>query len=334
MKQVSQESIVLVGSNGRKLQCQSAYGSHFGYNSRYELIVQGITKHPLFVDDFERSTVIIITTEANTYHLHGWLLSLKHQILPAGEHQFKLTIGCSLHQLDNESGQAIYRDMTVETIIQNLLAPYEIEAEYDFEGLNHPLTYTAQAGTSDYHFLIRFCITYGIIFFFHQDEDDAKLYFTNKSQKRATYHLTFNPRNGLAESTGFAHNLHYSQFCLQASVYLRGSKEDDPHTVFSHKTKNLTSIQGNGKLKLSHTLVTDSQKECVKQAELIQQQLDWQREWVKLDVAGKILTTGGVVHIEGYPNQQLGRPFQVIEQRFSIDKSPSKNTHGLHVTIF
>ena len=316
----SPKLIYLSGKNGQSIPCQRFSFSGLGLNARYTFTVEGVTTKPLHMREFQQATLSFFI-DHKPYVLHGALLSLKQTVSHTPQSHFIFEFGNALHQLNNVAHQRLFIDMMPGEMIQNLLSEYKISAQFQIQKAWHRIPYTAQGGVSDYDFLLRICADYGLFFYFRHDESGVQLHITDEHICANEYRLPFNPNNGMNDNQAVITALTYKTMKLAQDVCLRGASEDNPALVWRSQTTNKTETPGNGTLRLSHPFVVYTESDCTRHAVLLQQQLDNQREWLQVEVAGLMLQAGDCIQLQGHPVKRANGFFRVLQASGSLNTS-------------
>ncbi|GGI83829.1 contractile injection system protein, VgrG/Pvc8 family [Legionella impletisoli] len=329
--QQARSPVKVEGLNGHILLCQSMQMIHLGLNSPYTIILTGVTHSFLDIRHFRNCTVHVVDTSA-VYH--GELVSLEQEVSDRGEAHFKLQLASSLHRLRHAANHAVFIDQSPVEILQAICKTNHIKAKFNLKNLEYRLPYTVQGDVSDYDFLLHVCMMHGIVFYYRHDQHEARLHFTNDAYHEECHELVFNPGNGLVNSKNTMTSIRYWQVKLPEMICLKGSQEGNPDVVFHHQTTNQTSIVGHGSLHLNYPIGFESQEDCVRYANQLQHQLDWQREWVKTEVVGLALQAGDRVMITNHPAPILNRSFRVLNVCASMDGSESNFSHPAKTTAY
>ncbi|WP_133130910.1 contractile injection system protein, VgrG/Pvc8 family [Legionella yabuuchiae] len=330
MQQAS-SSVKVVGSNGHVLPCQTIQILHLGLNARYTLILTGVTHSPLDIRHFQFASAHVLDS-SSVYH--GELLSLEQDVVCRGEARFKLQLGCSLHRLSQSAHHALFIDQTPVEILKAICKTNHLNATFAVQGLEQRLPYLAQGEVSDYDFLRQVCMSHGIVFYYRHEQNEAKLHFTNSNYQEQHHDLIFNPGNGLVNRHNAITSLRYWQVSLPETISFKGSQEGNPDTVFKHQTQNQTSIPGSGALHLVHPTRFENQEACEGYAKRLQQQLDWQREWVNIEVTGLNLQAGDCLTLSNHPDLTVNRSFRILDVCASLDGTKTEVAHPAKSTAY
>ncbi len=220
-------------------------------------------------------------------------------------------MGASLFQLDNDVSEAVYVNKTPKEIIRNVLKDNQIEATLSLDDLTQPLPYISQGGVSDYDFLLRLCMEFGIVFYYRHNKQGSRLYFTQSHYRSDKRRLCFNPSNGMLPSKGHIDHLRHIHFSLPNHVYVRGLSAENPQVVFNHQTLCEKEDCAAQAILLSHPKPFSSQADCEQYAKLLQAQLDWQREWVVINLLNANVQVADLIQIENHPKISIKTYYRV-----------------------
>ncbi|KTD23336.1 contractile injection system protein, VgrG/Pvc8 family [Legionella londiniensis] len=334
MELASHAAAAVTGNQGCIIYANHISWENFGLNSRYRITVCGLTPKKLCREDYGKARIQFGKISHLIYD--GELLSLTQKHLGQDGFEFKLVFGSSLHRLENSVQHRLYIDCSLEEIIRDILSSHEIKAVFHLEKVSCRIPYAAQGDVSDYDFLLRLCIEHGIVFFYHNNQrQETELYFTYDWYPYHEHRVLFNPANGMAGGQPVISALHY--FCenLAENISLRGASEDKPTRILEAFTVNKTDIPGQGVITLDHVYVLTDEADCQRRALCLQEQLDWQREWLRLETNLFPAEAGDCIAIENHPNPRANGVFRILQITGSADGSlKSSATHPARQTIW
>lgn len=334
MELANHTRIRIYGRPGAMAACQKITCSNSGLNARPMIQVEGISTRPLNPRHYQHA-IIKMDYHGSEHTYHGELLSCLSEIQTPNAVRFCLQFGASLHRLDQASGHRLYINQSVEEIITCLLSSHAIKAVFHWQGPSRKLPYTAQGGVNDYDFFLRLCVEHGIIFYYRFESRQAVLHVTDglPSGSSSQHALHFNPANALVSKHGVFTALRYYTANLPDQVRIRGADEMNPNVMFEAEGQNQTDLPGNGLLNLSHQYPFKNQSDCERQARCLQQQLDWQREWLVIETQAPQIQPGDRVCLQGHPQSRANRTYRVLNVHTSSADTDAKAAHPFRSEI-
>lgn len=334
MELASHTTALVTGQTGSVVHGHEIHWEQFGLNACYLMTVSGVSKQKLAAAAFRQAAIHILGRQQSLRY-EGELQSLQQTCLRQDEFEFKLVFGCSLHRLQNSARPHYYVDKTLEEILKELLHFHGIKAEFYLSDCAYQIPYAAHGAASDYDFLLRLCIEHGVVFYYHSNEGALRLYFTTDQYHSVAHQACFNPGNGMVDDKAIISALDYFTEHLPDRVCLRGAAEQSPTRIFDATTTNQTDIPGHGMVNLSHVFVLNSSEACRRHADTLQKQLDWQREWLRIETNLFPVEAGDRILIAGHPNPRVNQLYRVLQVNGSANaRIKSTITHPVRQTIW
>ncbi len=296
-----------------------------GYQSRYSIRLKGRGRFFYEKNEFSALISIQVHDSRQSVNFHGELLCFEQRLLNEGINEIELHVGSSLHRLDNLSHERVFYQKNIVDIVRDLLGEHQILSHFDLSKSYPARAYIAQGAVSDYDFLHRLCSEYGLFFYYRHESDQAVLYFSDEKTEGKSHELPVIPFSGLDDGQPAIVAFSEQQHALADSIILRGSHELHAMEVWEARQSNRTAVPGNGLFELFDFQSFQSEQDLAAKADLMQQQLDWQRQLFHIKSSSVVLQPGDLL-TANFILKQEQRHFQVFDVTISLTRIEGEGT--------
>ena len=329
-----QASVRLESIHGQTLNCHEVTGQHFGFNSRYCIQVKGRSSDVLNLSDYHKSVIYLETSNLEKQTLAGDLLSLEQCVYEQENFEFCLQIGSPLFQLDNEVSEKTYADIPLKELLTHLLGKYNISFEIHIQETAPVISYITQNGISDYDFLTHICAERGIVFYHQFSQDNISIIFTDNIAYQDMGELNFNTESGMNHQHPYISSLAKWDTDIAENIHLATMSDGGEAESILSQTINTTGTKGRGQLDLRHITPMTSNNDMSKNAQLLQQQIDWQRNWLYVEISGLLLWPTHFIQIKNHKTVHLNESMQVLDTSFRLNLLGTDKNNGLRVQTY
>lgn len=154
--------------------------------------------------------------------------------------------------------------------------------------------FSIQYHQTDLNFFIQLIIQYGLLFFHHYQDGQMTLIVEEKVQHPKLFQLQLIDKKGMPNDMNVAFELSMCHQLLADDVFLISDGEKQ---IFKSRTQNKSNSIGRGTLEIYDIYDITAQEDNDYHAFLCQQQLDWQRQLLKVKTAKLSLRPGSHIQL-------------------------------------
>lgn len=328
---------VAAHENQGSFQVQSLQCKNFGISSDYEFYVTGIVQTPLELSQlFSQKAKIEWFTSSASQAIHGIINKVIDFGGGAAGYRYQFCLSSPLQLLKLRHNHQIFLNKTVIEIIETVLQKagwvnpaYQINCVQDYPSL----PYTVQFNESDFDFLLRLCVRWGLFFLFEQRQSYAclNIYDDWQHYPAAKVTLPFVMQSGQVSGTATRLSFPAATQCASVFYIIRATH------LLSHLVvlQDINTLQPEKDLRSKKskqsTLASEgewqyfgghfqNEEEGQFLAALMQDQIDGQRDIYKCITDARNLGPGQILTLTNHPDDDFNCAYRIINIATCFDQ--------------